>query len=141
MDEQDFKKVGIDVEDWVKLMHRGKQTTASVVENPSPPSDPENPALIMYTSGTTGVPKGVTISHRAIISTVSSAVRFVHEEWKLRISFQILVGRDMGLALDDGVHLSWLPLAHVYGFAMELACIASGSQIGFWQVRTISPSL
>lgn len=56
---------------------------------------PNDVATIVYTSGTTGVPKGVMLLHRNIYSVCQSASVFV------------------GFHADD-VSLSFLPLAHVY---------------------------
>ncbi len=56
--------------------------------------------VLSYTSGTSGVPKGVMIPHRSISANV----------WYAR--------KNMPLGLGDPV-LSFLPLAHMYGCAFE----------------------
>jgi fatty-acyl-CoA synthase len=69
-----------------------KPGTEPIVEAPSP----DEPALIQYTSGSTGDPKGVLLSHANILANV----------------------RALGEALEirsDDVCVSWLPLYHDMG--------------------------
>jgi len=40
----------------------------------SPPASEDNPACILYTSGTTGVPKGATMTHRNVLSSVKGII-------------------------------------------------------------------
>jgi len=60
------------------------------------PVAPEDPALLMYTSGTTGTPKGVVLTHRNLLAGAGSVAR-----WH-------------GLGPGDRV-LSSLPLYHING--------------------------
>jgi long-chain acyl-CoA synthetase len=46
------------------------------------PGSTEDLCTIMYTSGTTGEPKGVEISHRAVLATVG-ALHSLLQEYKL----------------------------------------------------------
>ncbi|KAE9447217.1 hypothetical protein C3L33_20871, partial [Rhododendron williamsianum] len=74
---------------------------------------------IMYTSGTTGEPKGVILTNEAIMAEVLS-------------TDQILLETDKVCTADDS-YFSFLPLAHVYDQIIETYCISRGSSIGFWQ--------
>jgi malonyl-CoA/methylmalonyl-CoA synthetase len=65
------------------------------------PVDPEQTAIILYTSGTTGPPKGVEIPHRAIASNLDALAELW--EWT---------------AADRLVHA--LPLFHVHGLVLGI---------------------
>jgi malonyl-CoA/methylmalonyl-CoA synthetase len=60
-------------------------------------------AMILYTSGTTGKPKGVVTTHENLVAQVSSLV----DAW--------------GWTLDDRI-LEFLPLHHVHGIVNVIAC-------------------
>ncbi|GAB4253512.1 MAG: AMP-dependent synthetase/ligase [Acidobacteriota bacterium] len=57
--------------------------------------DPDLPAALIFTSGTTGAPKGVVLSHRNIVSNVTG------------VSYHVAINH-------DDVLLSVLPLHHTY---------------------------
>ena len=76
-----------------------------------PKIDPESPHFICYSSGTTGNPKGVIISHRASVSNSLSAADMIN------------VG-------PKSTHLSYLPLAHVFERAASSVTAYYGGKIG-----------
>lgn len=92
-------------------------------ENPSDhvPPGPEDLACIMYTSGTSGAPKGVTIKHKAIIAAVAGA--------------DSILGDYVGP--DDSV-LAYLPQAHIIEFVIENGTFFWGVPMGYGSPRTLT---
>ncbi|GAA3851787.1 AMP-binding protein [Streptomyces sedi] len=69
-------------------------------EPPAAPAvDPEQPALVVYTSGTTGPPKGVSLSRRAVAATLDALA----DAWDWT---------------GDDVVVHGLPLFHVHGLVL-----------------------
>ena len=74
---------------------------------------PEDITTINYTSGTTGAPKGVVLSHANQVAALASSLCLITQ------------------ARSD-VHLSYLPLAHIFERVAQGACLWAGSQVGFF---------
>ncbi|QSL66160.1 hypothetical protein MERGE_000535 [Pneumocystis wakefieldiae] len=91
--------------------------------NPACPDPPLSDDLIciMYTSGSTNVPKGVPMTHKNIVAAVSGIIS---------VFGSCING-------DDSV-LSYLPLAHIYEFVFEMFAFYSGLLIGYGTVKTLS---
>ncbi|KAM4743101.1 long-chain-fatty-acid--CoA ligase 3a isoform 1-T2 [Anableps anableps] len=77
-------------------------------------------AVIMYTSGSTGIPKGVMISHSNIIASITG-----------------MAERIPNLSEED-TYIGYLPLAHVLELCAELVCISHGCRIGYSSPQTLA---
>jgi len=92
---------------------------ASGANSVSPRAD--DTAIIMYTSGSTGVPKGVLLSHKNILSTLKAFCDAVEIK-------------------SDDVFLGFLPLAHVFELLAESVCLLNGVPIGYSTPLTLIDS-
>lgn len=84
------------------------------------PPKADDMCTIMYTSGTTGPPKGVMIKHYAVVETIASGKMFLDKQM------------DVHLVPGD-VFLSYLPLAHILDRVSEELFLYLGGCIGYWQ--------
>lgn len=66
----------------------------------------------MYTSGSTGVPKGVLLSHANMLSTLKAFSDAVD-------------------IYPDDIFMGYLPLAHVFELLAESVCLLCGVPIGY----------
>ena len=78
---------------------------------------PEDLANLVYTSGTTGVPKGVELTHSNTVSNIMGVRSMVHDP--------------LDFIRQTDTSLAFLPWAHSYGQTCELWCgMAHGGSIG-----------
>ncbi|EXJ93945.1 long-chain acyl-CoA synthetase [Capronia coronata CBS 617.96] len=83
------------------------------LNRPCNPPSPSDTITINYTSGTTGAPKGVVLTHAMAVAATSSSLT--------------------GAKLDHtGVSCSYLPLAHIFGRLLEHTALWAGSRIGYF---------
>lgn len=111
------KNGGIEVYSFSEFLKLGE---GEAVEFHEP--KPDDICCIMYTSGSTGPPKGVVLLHSTVLAGVSGANgnvpnKFVH---------------------DGDVFLAILPLAHILEFTAELISFVWGTAIGYGNPKTIS---
>ena len=73
----------------------------------------KTPACIIYTSGTSGNPKGVILSHGGILSNCEGALDLL----------QPLIRK------KDPIFLTWLPLSHSYEHTVQMIQILLGAKV------------
>lgn len=90
--------------------HAAWRDAATAVLPPSPPagSGPDDTVLQLYTSGTTGLPKGVLLAHRQF-----SALLLAAGHWSIDHTSSALVA---------------MPLFHIGGVGYALVCLAAGAR-------------
>ncbi|KAM9495090.1 long-chain-fatty-acid--CoA ligase 1b isoform 1-T3 [Clarias gariepinus] len=86
-------------------------------QQPAPPKA-DDIAIICFTSGTTGNPKGAMLTHRNILSNVSA--------------FTKITETSCPLSPSDS-HISYLPLAHMFERVVQGVMLIHGGRIGFFK--------
>ncbi|MFD1833363.1 AMP-dependent synthetase/ligase [Streptomyces desertarenae] len=97
-----------------KLADAGAQVADAVLDEHSSAANADAPATIVYTSGTTGRPKGCVLSHRAFFADCGNVVE------RLRPLF----------VPGQGSVLLFLPIAHVFGRMVQLAAVMAPIRLG-----------
>lgn len=89
------------------------ETIGAALKRPNNPPQPSDTITINYTSGTTGSPKGVLLTHAAAVAACSSSLCTTRSK-------------------PTNVSLSYLPLAHIYGRMLEGTGFWSGGRVGYF---------
>ncbi|CAG06396.1 unnamed protein product, partial [Tetraodon nigroviridis] len=109
---------GISVHNMAAVQKLGARTdNAARARVPPLPSDI---AVIMYTSGSTGIPKGVTISHSNLIAGITG------------------ISERIPNMSEEDTYVGYLPLAHVLELCAELICVSYGCRIGYSSPQTLA---
>ncbi|KAG6122150.1 hypothetical protein E4U13_003178 [Claviceps humidiphila] len=85
------------------------------------PPKPDDLYCIMYTSGSTGLPKGACLTHRGVVSAVTGLLTCVDE-----------------CVSDKEFVLAYLPLAHIFEMVLENVVLFIGGTLGYGNPRTLS---
>ncbi|KGL72542.1 Long-chain-fatty-acid--CoA ligase 6, partial [Tinamus guttatus] len=94
---------------------------------PVPPR-PEDLSIVCFTSGTTGNPKGVMLTHGNVVADFSGF---------LKVTEKVIFPR------QDDVLISFLPLAHMFERVIQSVVYCHGGRIGFFQgdIRLLSDDM
>lgn len=125
LDKKGYKE-GVKIIEYQEVIRRGENSSIREYHNFNPcyvlfvnlflantyPS-PSDIAIIMYTSGSTGVPKGVILLHSNLIATIKAFVDVVQ------------------ICNENDILIGYLPLAHVFELVVENVGILMGIPIGY----------
>ena len=97
-----------------ELRERGAGGNAAAVERRMAAIAPADPCLFVYTSGTTGPPKGCVLTH-GNYRAVSTAVE------------------ENGTLLEGDLVYLFLPLAHAFALLVQFVAVDLGGTIAYWE--------
>ncbi|KAK7358526.1 hypothetical protein VNO77_00458 [Canavalia gladiata] len=112
--KQEFEKFELTTHSWEEFLQVGDNKSFDLPEKKR-----SDICTIMYTSGTTGDPKGVMISNASIVTLLAGITQ--------------VLGSCNEKLHDKDVYISYLPLAHIFDRVIEEAMIWHGASIGFWR--------
>ena len=107
--------VYFDTDDWAELVAAGESVDDADLAARAATLDTNDAINIQYTSGTTGFPKGATLSHRSILNDallVGAAQAFTHEE---RLCIPVPFYHCFGMVMGNLA-------CSVYGATMVIPC-------------------
>ncbi|KAI9318729.1 hypothetical protein BX666DRAFT_2026157 [Dichotomocladium elegans] len=118
-DKQAAVDAGLVVHTFAEVEKMGEAVTEEEHEGPQP----EDIATICYTSGTTGVPKGVVLTHANCVASIAGSIKAG------------LSGTFANITHTD-VYISYLPMAHTFERTAQGLSVYQGASIGFFQGNT-----
>ena len=114
----------INIVNWKKLIEENKDSSLNAIDNDeysdfdlkelSKNHKRTDTACIIYTSGTGGSPKGVMLSHGAMLANCTGAQELL---------------KNLMLNMKEIRFLSWLPLSHSYEHTLQFYEMGIGAQI------------
>lgn len=109
---------------WHELMRLDTSDVENEYESRLNNVRPNKCCAVMYTSGTTGFPKGVMMSHDSLL-------------WNVKKSL-----RTLNLTNSNEIFMSYLPMAHLTAFYVDIfIAITTASTVYFTDVTTLKNSL
>ncbi|NWU82365.1 ACSL5 ligase, partial [Onychorhynchus coronatus] len=106
-------KVGIEILSLQEVEELGKNN----IRQPVPPK-PDDLAVVCFTSGTTGNPKGAMLTHRNVVSNAASFLRCTENTVE---------------CTSSDIAISYLPLAHMFERVVQTVMYSCGAKVGFFQ--------
>ncbi|KAK1787974.1 hypothetical protein P4O66_016451 [Electrophorus voltai] len=112
-----------------ELMEHGENCGVHIqaMKDVEPPR-PEDLSIVCFTSGTTGNPKGVMLTHGNVVADFSGFIK---------VTDKVIFPN------QDDVLISFLPLAHMFERLIESVVYCHGGRIGFFQgdIRLLSEDM
>jgi fatty-acyl-CoA synthase len=133
--------VYLDTDDWAALVAEGESVPEGAVAEALASLTPDEPINIQYTSGTTGYPKGATLSHRNILNNgfyVTELIDFTEQDRLcIPVPFYHCFGMVMG-NLGCTTHGATMVIpAPVFDAETTLRCVAEERCTGLYGVPTM----
>ncbi|GHB73138.1 long-chain acyl-CoA synthetase [Streptomyces cirratus] len=100
-----------------RLVKAGERIPEALVHERRRVRTPQDVATLVYTSGTTGQPKGCVLTHGNFFAEVDNAVELLHPVFRAVTS-------------EPASTLLFLPLSHVFGRMVAVGCLRARVKLG-----------